>query len=67
MAERINNTREGDTRRPNHSQTLSSKQLDHDRAPIDELILSLASARENRRARQVSEWERMYRGPRIST
>ena len=67
MAERINNTREGETRRPHHSQTLSSKQFDHDRAPIDELIVTLASARENRRARQVNEWERMFRGPRIST
>jgi hypothetical protein len=67
MAERINNTREGGTRRPHHSQTLSSKQFDLDHAPIDELIVSLADARENRRARQVGEWERMYRGARMST
>lgn len=28
---------------------------------FDDLILSLASARENRRARQVNEWERIGR------
>jgi len=67
MAERINNTRQGETRRPHHSQTLTFKRFDHDRTPVDELIVSLAEARENRRARQVNEWERMYRGPRIST
>lgn len=67
MAERINNSPQGETRRPHPSQTFSSKQFDADRAQIDELIVSLARARENRRAQQVSEWERMYRGPRIST
>jgi len=67
MAERINNSHQGESRRPHHSQTLSSKQFDADRAKVDELIVSLARARENRRAQQVSEWERMYRGARIST
>ena len=67
MADRINNTRQGETRRPQHVQTFPSKQLLPDRGTLDELIMSLANARENRRARQVNEWERMYRGPRIST
>jgi len=67
MAERINNTRQGEPQRPHHTHALSSPQLDSDRAQIDELIVALARARENRRAQQVSEWERMYRGARIST
>ena len=67
MADRINNTRQGDTGRPQHAQTLTSKQLVPDRGPTDELIVSLSNAHENRRARQVNEWERMYRAPRVST
>jgi len=39
----------------------------HPKHNFDDLIVSLASAHENRRARQVTEWERMHRGPRIST
>lgn len=30
--------------------------------PVDEVIAHLANAHENRRARQVTEWERMFRG-----
>ncbi len=29
--------------------------------PIDDVIAHLANAHENRRARQVTEWERMFR------
>ena len=67
MVERIKNTHEGDSRRPQTSQTISSKKLSFEAAPVDELIVSLANARENRRARQVSEWERIYHARRVST
>ena len=58
MAERTNqNTaRDNDsrTRQESHSRTASA------RDPRDEdVIASLANARENRRARQVGEWERV--------
>jgi hypothetical protein len=64
MVDRIKNTHEGGSRRPQTSQTISSNKLS---PPVDELIVSLANARENRRARQVSEWERMYHTRRVST
>jgi hypothetical protein len=67
MVDRINNTHEGETRRPQPPQTFTSKKLRFDAAPVDELIVSLANARENRRARQVGEWERIYHTRRIGT
>ena len=30
---------------------------------VDDVIAALANAHENRRARQVNEWERMFRQP----
>ena len=33
----------------------------NERPPVDDVIASLANAHENRRARQVTEWERMFR------
>ena len=67
MVDRIKNTHEGESRRPQTSQTISSKKLTVEAAPVDELIVSLANARENRRARQVGEWERIYHARRVST
>lgn len=44
------------------SDTLSSpRSKSRDSPRFDELIVSLASAHENARARQVNEWERMRR------
>ena len=42
------------------SETLSAARP-HNRPRFDDLIVSLANAHENRRARQVSEWESMGR------
>jgi hypothetical protein len=67
MVDRIKNTHEGESRRPQTSQTYSSRKLAAESAPADELIVSLANARENRRARQVSEWEQIYHARRVST
>ena len=53
-------THEGDTRRPQTPQTLSSGPIKAEAAHADELIAALARARENRRAQQVSQWEEMY-------
>jgi hypothetical protein len=64
MVDRINNQNQGKTR-PKLS--LSSKLKNADAVPVDELIAALAAARENRRARQVNEWERMYHTRRIAT
>ena len=45
-----------------HSETLSSTQSKpKPTTRFDDLIVSLANAHENRRARQVTEWERMRR------
>ena len=66
MVDRIKNTHEGEKRRPNPA-TLSSKRINTDTVPIDELIAALAAARENRRARQVTEWERMCQTRRVAT
>ena len=44
------------------SETLSPNRSNIKNAPrFDDLIVSLANAHENRRARQVTEWERMLR------
>lgn len=67
MADRTQKTYEGETPRPQIHKAYSSRKLITEAAPIDELIVSLADARENRRARQVVEWERLYHARRIST
>lgn len=44
------------------AKTLSSRNINSkDNPPIDDVIALLANAHENRRARQVTEWERMFR------
>jgi hypothetical protein len=44
------------------SENLTSRQLHNQETPrFDDLIVSLANTHENRRARQVVEWERMRR------
>ena len=42
--------------RSDHASTKQSQQFN--RVPADDIILSLANAYENKRARQVTEWER---------
>ncbi len=45
------------------AKTLSSRNTNSkDNPPLDDVIAHLANAHENRRARQVTEWERMFRG-----
>ena len=45
------------------AKTLSSRSTNSkDNPPIDDVIAHLANAYENARARQVTEWERMFRG-----
>ena len=39
------------------NQNLSARNIDR----VDDVIAALANAPENRRARQVNEWERMFR------
>ena len=70
MANRINTTADGkrDKFTPQDaaaalnyfSETLSSARSQN-KPRFDDLIVSLANAHENRRARQVSEWEKMPR------
>lgn len=70
MANRINTTADGkpDKFTPQDaaatltffSEALSSARSQHKRR-FDDLIVSLANAHENRRARQVSEWESIGR------
>jgi hypothetical protein len=67
MVDRIKNMHEGETRRPQPAQTGSSTRSKIDPMPLDDLIVALANARENRRARQVTEWERLYQARRVST
>ena len=43
------------------SRNLSSRNS-NDNLLADDVIAQLANAHENRRARQVTEWERMFRG-----
>ncbi len=44
------------------TQTLASRNPNSkDNPPVDDVIAHLANAHENRRARQVTEWERMFR------
>ena len=62
MAEHIDRTTAHDHARKNNSQTLTDSRSHNTNArPFDDVIASLANATENRRARQVSEWERMRR------
>ena len=68
MVDRIKRHAEGDPVSPDRtSQTLSTKPPNRQTPPVDELILSLANARENRRARQVNEWERIHPSAQIYT
>lgn len=58
----INIARSADNRHENETsnQLLSARQTSQkDRSKTDDLIGSLANAYENKRARQVSEWERV--------
>lgn len=62
MAEHIDLRNARDHRRENNSQTLTSSQPGSNISrPFDDVVASLANATENRRARQVTEWERMRR------
>lgn len=58
MVDRIDRTHNNNTRRPHTSNELKPQKIKIS-APADELIVALADARENRRARQVNEWERL--------
>lgn len=59
------NRNETNTARPNDRSSNTSYKLEHFPAQqpknIDDVIFSLANASENRRARQVTEWERLGR------
>ena len=57
MAEQIDRNISRDHAREKNPQTHSSRNTNA--RPFDDVIASLANATENRRARQVSEWERM--------
>ena len=63
MVERVN-TQQDNRSSKNTSSVHSQKRTASDRSNIniaaeDDVIASLANAHENRRARQVTEWERM--------
>ncbi|MBK6749186.1 MAG: hypothetical protein KA956_01020 [Pyrinomonadaceae bacterium] len=57
------NRNETNTARPNDRNLTTSNKLEHFPAQrsknIDDVIYSLANRPENRRARQVTEWERL--------
>ena len=68
MANRINRRKDTEGSRPpsqdaaanSYSDSFSSPRIQHKVSPpYEDLIVSLASAHENRRARQVTEWERI--------
>lgn len=62
MAEHIDLINARNHARNNNSEKVTSPQSRNTNArPFDDVIASLANATENRRARQVSEWERMRR------
>jgi hypothetical protein len=68
MANRINPKTGGDLDRLSQPETIRIKYSPESFTParsqpkhIDDLIVSLANAHENRRARQVTEWEAMGR------
>jgi len=58
MVNRIDRTTDGNRTNRQDAPAFSSSPLQRDIPRIDDLIVSLANAHENRRARQVSEWER---------
>lgn len=51
------NTLETQTRQNNDATVKELSEVKFERVPADDLILSLADAYENQRARQVYEWE----------
>lgn len=67
MVNRINKKRDGELDRLTRQDAAAavnfiSENLSYSRSQpkqIDDLIVSLANAHENRRARQVTEWEKM--------
>ncbi len=62
MAEHVERNNSRDHARENNPQTLASSRSHNTNVrPFDDVIASLANATENRRARQVNEWERMRR------
>ncbi len=61
MAEHIDRITARDYARENNSQIHTSRSNNTNARPFDDVIASLANATENRRARQVNEWERMRR------
>lgn len=61
MAEHIDRNNPREHTRENNPQNHPSQPRNTNARPFDDVIASLANATENRRARQVSEWERMRR------
>ena len=61
MAEHIDRPTPRDPTRENNLQLPTAQPRNTIARPFDDLIVSLANAHENRRARQVTEWERMRR------
>ncbi|MBK6723312.1 MAG: hypothetical protein IPG58_08560 [Acidobacteria bacterium] len=61
MAEHIDRNNPRDHARESNSQIHTSRSNKTNLRPFDDVIASLANATENRRARQVSEWEGMRR------
>ena len=63
MANLIRNTAKGDARnesRITSPQPLLSSSKTRPSEKTDDVIITLSDAYENRRARQVGEWERLY-------
>ncbi|HEX3102630.1 MAG TPA: hypothetical protein VHQ01_12590 [Pyrinomonadaceae bacterium] len=61
VARRVDKLTESDAARGYTAQKPASRNT-KDNPVIDDVIAHLANAHENRRARQVTEWERMFRG-----
>jgi len=60
MVNRINNAQEPDSRsRSTNDRSSAHPKSKATAAPSDEIIVSLANQYENKRARQVTEWERV--------
>jgi len=67
MVNRIDRTTDASRTTRQESQTFSSSQSQiRDNPRLDDLIVSLANAHENRRARQVNEWERRQHSVRLA-
>ena len=60
VARKVDKLTESDAARNYIGKTLPSRNT-KDNPVIDDVIAHLANAHENRRARQVNEWERMFR------